>query len=135
MNVEGGTLSSGSGRAAISAEGTSSVSISNGSISSVRGSAIEAEETANITISGGSVSGGSNRDAVEKKDLTATVTVVGGSFSSDIADFTGEGTTVAKHTTTNGQSTYYAGTPENVANTLSSVVQSSDTVEITKGRY
>lgn len=87
LNVSGGSISSNSRSEAISVEGQGELNITGGEITSANNSAVSAEEDASVTVSGGKLIGREGADAIKKDGDTASITVKGGSFSSDVSEY------------------------------------------------
>ena len=130
LKVTGGTItvnnSHGGRSAAVVVDANAKGEITGGSITGVNGAAVQAEENGNVTISGGTLTSGGNKAAVvamdaarvsigggtltgtaaagaiAKGDDTASVTVTGGKFSSNVEEYVPVGTDV----TANGDGTF-----------------------------
>ena len=77
-----------------------------------------------------------NADSVAKKftegNNNQTAEVTGGVFSSDVSEFISEDAAAA-NITSNGDTTYYVGTPQEVAKKVIEAAKKGDTVTVTQG--
>ena len=101
--ISGGSVASITG-AAIRAEDTAVVNVRNGSIASERGAAIRTEDNASVNIAGGTLKGAESTGALQEygSDNNSTITVTGGTFSSNVDTYIPSGLTIQN----NGDGTF-----------------------------
>ncbi len=125
LNVTGGSITTnGSTAYAIQAREESEVNIQGGTVSG--GTAVKASDTANVQISGGSVTG--TRNPIDVDD-TPTVSVTGGEFNKDVAEYVADTTAVAEVTSADVKSYVIGDTIADKA----AVASDGDTITVTNG--